>query len=378
MSSRWQRVTAGAATGTLIIGAVAASGGSAAATVGHTTAAAPGVWITQTNLVSDQAGVAKVTDASLVNPWGMSFGTGASPSPVWVSNNGTGTSTLYRGATVPPTAAKVPLTVTIPWDAPTGQVFNASATDFMVSSGTATGAAKFIFDSATGWITGWSPTVPAAGSTAAQDAVDIPGAVFTGLAIATVSSAQYLYAADFHGGVVDVFNSSFKKISFGAKTFKDALLPKGYAPFNVQELRGAIYVSYAMQDPTKTHDAARLGRGWVDVYTTSGKLIKRLVKGGVLDSPWGLAIAPASWGKYAGTLLVGNFGNGRIHSYDARTGKFVGALFGQDGKALTIDGLWGLLPGNGVSGDPQSVLFTAGPDGGTHGLFGELTAPAAG
>jgi uncharacterized protein (TIGR03118 family) len=366
MSIRWhKRVMAAGATTTLVVGVIAAGGGSASA-------AGTALAIAQTNLVSDQPGMAAITDPNLVNPWGMSFGTGATPSPVWVSDNGSDKTTLYRGATTPPTVAKVPLTVTIPWGEPTGQVFNTSATDFAVTSGAASGAAKFIFASESGYITGWNPTVPAAGSTAAQTAVYVPGAVFKGLAVATVATQQYLYAADFHNGVIDVYNSSWKKVKFSATAFKDTLLPAGYAPFNVQQLRGAIYVTYAQQDKAKHDDAARLGRGQVDVFTTSGKLIKRLVKGGVLDSPWGLTIAPSSWGKYAGALLVGNFGNGRIHAYDARTGKFVGALFNATGGALTIDGLWGLMVGNGVSGDPQSVLFTAGPGGEAHGLFGEL------
>ena len=374
MSSTWhKRITAGGATATLVLGAVAASAGSASATAGPR-AATGAVAIHQTNLVSDLAGVAPVTDAGLVNPWGMSFGTGATPSPVWVSNNGSDTSTLYRGATTPPTAAKVPLTVTIPWGEPTGQVFNTSATDFVVSSGAASGAAKFIFASESGYITGWNPTVPAAGSTAAQTAAYVPSAVFKGLALATSGGAQYLYAADFHNNKIDVFNNAFKLQKWGATAFKDGLLPKGYAPFNVQLLRGALYVTYAVQDAAKHDDAARLGRGWVDVYTAGGKLIKRLVKQGVLDSPWGLTIAPAGWGRYTGALLVGNFGNGRIHAYNARTGKFVGTLFDGNGKVLSIDGLWGLMGGNGVSGDLQSVLFTAGPDHEAHGLYGELTA----
>ncbi|MDX6244815.1 MAG: hypothetical protein QOE76_2538, partial [Frankiales bacterium] len=148
-------------------------------------------------------------------------------------------------------------------------------------------------------------------STAAQTAVHIAGAVFKGLAVATFQGAQYLYAADFHNGKFDVFNHALKQQMWGAAAFRDVLLPKGYAPFNIQALRGALYVTYAKQDADKHDDAARLGRGWVDVYTNSGKLIKRLVKKGVLDSPWGLAIAPAGWGKYTGALLVGNFGNGR-------------------------------------------------------------------
>jgi uncharacterized protein (TIGR03118 family) len=374
MSTTWQqRVTAGGATAALVVGTVAASAGTASAAAGPA-AATGAVAIHQTNLVSDQPGVAAVTDPSLVNPWGMSFGTGATPTPVWVSDNGSDSTTLYRGATRPPTGAKVPLTVTIPWGAPTGQVFNTSATDFVVSSGAASGAAKFIFASETGYITGWSPNVPAAGSTAAQTAVHIAGAVFKGLAVATFQGAQYLYAADFHNGKIDVFNNAFKQQKWGAAAFRDVLLPKGYAPFNIQALRGALYVTYAKQDADKHDDAARLGRGWVDVYTNSGKLIKRLVKKGVLDSPWGLAIAPAGWGKYTGALLVGNFGNGRIHAYNARTGKFVGTIFDGNGKVLSIDGLWGLMAGNGVSGDVQSVLFTAGPSHEAHGLYGELTA----
>jgi uncharacterized protein (TIGR03118 family) len=365
MSGTWQRIAVVSASATVAAGLLA-TGGTASAATHH-------VAITQTNLVSDQAGVAQVTDPSLVNPWGMSFGTGASATPVWVSNNGTGTSTLYRGATTPPTAAKIPLTVSIPWGEPTGQVFNSSTTDFMVKSGGASGPAKFIFDSESGYITGWNPTVPAAGSTAAQVATFVPGAVFKGLALATVAKHQYLYAADFHHGTIDVFNASFKRVSWPG-AFRDALLPKGYAPFNVQQLGGAMYVTYAKQDAAKHDDAARLGRGWVDVYSLQGKLVKRLVKHSGLDSPWGLAIAPSSWGKFAGALLVGNFGNGRINAFNTRTGHFVGALFDSHGKALGINGLWGLMVGNGVAGDPQSVLFTAGPAGESHGLYGELTA----
>ena len=367
--SSWKkRVTAAGGAAALTAGIVAAGGAPASAAGGH-------VYVTQTNLVSDQPGIAPVTDPSLVNPWGMSFGTGATPTPVWVSDNGTDSTTLYRGATVPPTAAKVPLTVTIPWGEPTGQVFNASPTDFMVSGGGTSAPAKFIFASESGYITGWNPTIPG-GATTAQTAVHFPTAVFKGLALGTVGGQQYLYAADFHNNKIDVFNNAFRQQKW-AHAFTDAMLPKGYAPFNVQVLRGALYVTYAMQDKDRHDDAARLGRGWVDVYNLKGKLLKRLVRHGALDSPWGLTIAPSSWGKYAGALLVGNFGNGRVNAYNARTGHFVGALFGTDAKPLAIDGLWGLMVGNGVSGDPQSVLFTAGPGGESHGLFGELTVPAS-
>ena len=365
MSGTWQRIAAGGASATVAAGLLA-TGGTASAAVHR-------VAITQTNLVSDQPGVAPVTDPSLINPWGMSFGTGATATPVWVSNNGSDNTTLYKGATIPPTATKVPLTVTIPWGKPTGQVFNPSDTDFVVRNGLASGPAKFIFASETGYITGWNPRVPAPGSTMAQVGTRVPGAIFKGLAIASVKKHQYLYAADFHHGTIDVFNAKFQRVRW-AGAFKDALLPRGFAPFNVQQLRGALYVTYAKQDADKVDDAARLGRGWVDVYSPNGHLIKRLVMHSVLNSPWGLTIAPRTWGKFAGALLVGNFGDGRIHAYNARSGKFVGTLFRGNGRPITIPGLWGLMVGNGVAGDPHSVLFTAGPGDEAHGLFGELTA----
>jgi uncharacterized protein (TIGR03118 family) len=335
------------------------------------------VVVTQTNLVSDRPLVDDpnvLVDPSLVNPWGMSFGTGAGATPLWVSDNGADVSTLYRtSATTPSAFAKVPLTVAITGGAPTGQVENPSTTEFVVTSGGATGAAKFIFASEAGWITGWNPNVPAAGSTQAVPAMHVPNAVFKGLTLAAANGNDYLYAADFSNKSIDVFDSSFA-LQYWSGAFRDSHIPGNYGPFNVQVLNGMLYIAYAQKKGGTIDDQPGAGHGFVDVFDTSGHLVKRLISRGSLNSPWGLAIAPSSWGPLSGALLVGDFGNGRIHAYDAMTGRGLGSLRDSHNNALVIDGLWGLMPGNGVAGDPQSVLFTAGPDGESHGLLGTLTA----
>ncbi len=332
--------------------------------------------VQQTNLVADRPGWAPLVDPSLVNPWGMSFGTGAAPTPVWVSDNGTDVSTLYRNGTTTPSLTKVALTVSIPWGAPTGQVFNPSSTEFMVHDGDAAGPARFIFASESGRITGWNPAVPATAtppSTRAVSAAQVDGAVFKGLALASADGADYLYAADFSHGTIDVFDSSFAMQHWDG-AFVDKHIPRGYAPFNVAALGGMLYVTYAEQDADKTDDVAGHGHGFVDVYDTKGHLHKRLVERRDLNSPWGLAIAPASWGKLAGSLLVGNFGDGRIHAYNAENGRPMGTLRDANHEPVVIDGLWALLPGNGVAADPGSILFSAGPDHESHGLVGVLRA----
>jgi uncharacterized protein (TIGR03118 family) len=369
MRTRWQRGATLFGTGAVSTALIFGSSTTATASPHD---GSDDVAITQTNLVSDQVGHAPLVDPSLVNPWGMSFG---AATPVWVSDNGQNVSTLYSGAATPPSFAKIPLTVSIPGGEPTGQVFNSSATDFVVTSGAASGPAKFIFDSEAGWISGWNPTVPAPGSTQATPAVQIHNAVFKGLALASVNGANFLYATDFHHAKVDVFDSTFG-LQHWSGAFRDKAIPSGYAPFNIQLLNGDLYVTYAKQDAAKHDDVPARGHGFVDVFTTGGKLVKRLVRRGSLDSPWGLAIAPSSWGELAGSLLVGNFGNGEIHAYDATTGAPHGALRDGHGNRIAIDGLWGLLPGNGVAATPQSVIFSAGPDGELHGLVGVLQAVA--
>jgi uncharacterized protein (TIGR03118 family) len=362
-------------TATLAAGLLIAPATAASANESHHHHNDSDVAVAQTNLVSDQALTGDpnvLVDPNLVNPWGMSFGTGAGATPLWVSDNGKDVSTLYKTGPTPPAFIKLGLTVSIPGGAPTGQVENPSTTEFVVHDGTASGAAKFIFASEAGLITGWNPNVPAPGSTQATQAAQVPNAVFKGLAMASANGADYLYAADFSNGTIDVFNSTFA-VQKWAGAFRDKHIPASYGPFNVQSLNGALYVSYAKKKAGTFDDEAGLGHGFVDVFDTSGHLVRRLVSHDALNSPWGLAIAPSSWGRLSGALLVGNFGDGRIHAYNPKNGRSMGALRDAHHKVITIEGLWGLMPGNGVAADPQSVIFTAGPGDEAHGLLGILT-----
>jgi uncharacterized protein (TIGR03118 family) len=332
------------------------------------TSAAGNVY-TQTNLVSDIPGIARSTDRNLVNPWGMSE---TPSSPIWVSDNHTNRTTLYKGdlngGPLPPTG----LVVSIPGGSPTGQVFNPS-NSWVIKSGAAKAPAKFIFASEAGAITGWNPDVPPpATSTKAEMGVSVKNAVYKGLAISTGAGGDWLYAANFHAGTIDVFNASFHLVHW-AGAFIDASIPKGYAPFNIQNLGGSLYVTYARQGPGAMDDAAGAGRGFVDVYDLQGKLLKRLAAHGPLDSPWGIAMAPSTFGVFAGDLLVGNFGNGRISAFNPTTGAYLGQLRNADGLAMTIDGLWGLMFGNGVAGTTDTLFFTAGFSQEEHGLLGAIT-----
>jgi uncharacterized protein (TIGR03118 family) len=324
----------------------------------------------QTNLVSDLPGMAQLTDPDVVNPWGLA----ASPtSPVWVANNGTGKATLYRGFVDGSPIAKVPLVVSIPGGAPTGQVFNPTP-GFVVSSGTASGPALFIFASEAGLVTGWNPGVPPPPpSTQAQVGASVPDAIYKGLAIASTADGTFLYAANFHEGRIDVFDSSFNLVHLSG-SFQDPAIPPGFAPFNVQELGGLLYVTYAKQDAAREDDVAGPALGFVDVYSTSGQLLRHLIEHGQLNAPWGLALAPAGFGRFSGALLVGNFGNGRINAYDPTTGEFLGRLRHEDNSPVQIDGLWALRFGNGVIGNQTTLLFSAGIDDEAHGLFGALQA----
>src|SRR3984893_14962000 len=310
----------------------------------------------QTNLVSDIAGMAQFTDSSLVNPWGISS---SRTSPMWVSDNG----------------ARVRLTVMIPpatgspagtQGSPTGTVFN---------NGNAGGEFHgdlFLFATEDGTIAGWKP--PQAAATTEVDNLNVQtGPVYKGLAIGFDGLADHLYAANFRSGKVDVFNTDFST----AGSFTDPKVPSGYAPFNVQNLGGVLYVAFAKQDAARHDDVAGRGHGFVDRFDLNGNLLDRLISRGQLDSPWGLAIAPASFGTFAGDLLVGNFGDGRINAYGLTDGDFAGALRDVGtGRPIAIDGLWALRPGNGGGGanggDPNAIYFTAGIDHEMHGLFGTI------
>jgi uncharacterized protein (TIGR03118 family) len=328
-----------------------------------------------TNLVSDQAGVALIQDTDLVNAWGIALPpTGGN---FWVAAAGTGKALVYSGDVNGSPFLKNELVVSIPGGAPTGQVFNGTG-DFAVSSGGGGGPALFILSTEAGLITGWNPNAPPPPlSTVAQVGATTSGAVYKGVTIANNGSANFIYAANFSQHKIDVFDTTFDPATLSG-TFNDPKVPDDYAPFNIQNLNGRLYVTYAKPDEEGEDDVPGHGHGFVAVFDTNGNLIKHLVSHGQLDSPWGLAIAPSNFGKFAGDLLVGNFGDGRIHAYDADKGKYVGVLKGQNHKPIQIDGLWGLALGNGVSaGDSNALYFSAGPDDEAHGLFGKVTVVSA-
>jgi len=419
----------------LVAGAALAAAGSLT-WVGVGGAQAAPAWVThggtvlQTNLVSDLPGVAAATDPNLVNPWGISESSG---SPFWISDNNAGVTTLYvvpgsGGApvTVNPLVVNIPTPVDTTGGTPTGTVFNPNngagafpVTGLNKSGQKASAPALFLFDTEDGTIIGWNPGIdptgkfagPNGASEQAAIAVDDSGnnftnpdpaqqtgAVYKGLAIATSStpiiasdpnSTALLYATNFREGVVDVYDSTFAEVTtLPAGAFTDPNLPAGYAPFGIQELNGKIYVTYAKQDALKHDDAAGPHRGFVDVYNLDGTPglpngNVRLISRGALNSPWGLAIAPQGFaGLSAGNdpvLLVGNFGDGRIHAYDASNGSFTGRLNDPDGEPIVIDGLWGLRVGNGGAGGlTNTVYFTAGIFGESHGLFGALNTATPG
>ena len=323
----------------------------------------------QSNLVTSSQAVltglgyapAAHVDASLLNPWGVSYGPAT---PFWVSDNGAGVSTLYNT-----TGVKQALTVTIP-GSPTGQVFNnGGANDFKVGAI----RANFIFATENGTI-----AARPAGATSATTVATTSGAVYKGLAIGNNGAGTFLYAANFNSGKIDVFNNNFAATSL-AGSFTDPALPAGYAPFNVQTLNGKLYVTYALQDAAKHDDVPGPGNGFVSVFDLNGNFVTRVASGGTLNSPWGLDIAPAGFGGYANDLLVGNFGDGTINVFDPVSNLFIGQLTNAAGIPFMIDGLWALINGNGGNGgDPNRVYFTAGINGEADGLFGSLTVPEPG
>jgi uncharacterized protein (TIGR03118 family) len=324
------------------------------------------------NLVSNVSGTAAVTDPNLVDPWGMSASAG---SPFWVSNHVAGNSTLYNGA-----GAITAVVVTIPSAAggtvtgkPTGQVQNSAGAAFKVTSGS---NASFIFASEDGLITAWQS------GTVAEKKVDNSAskAVYKGLAIGTSAAGGTLYAANFRSGKIDVFGPGFTPISL-AGSFADPTVPSGYAPFNIWNIGGSLFVEYAKQDVNQTLDVAGAGNGYVAVFDLDGNLLRHLVSNGTLNSPWGVAIAPASWGAFGGALLVGNFGDGRINAFNVTTGAYLGTLQDSTGAPIVIPGLWALLyGGNGARSDANTLYFVAGmPNGSTtpRGLLGSIAPPSA-
>ncbi len=363
----------------------------------------------QTNLVSNVSGNAPVTDPSLVNAWGLSRASGGT---WWVTDNATGLSTLYNGQGV-----KGGLVVTIPKadpnskifpaGSPTGTIYNGSTTDFLLSPGA---PAAFLFSTLDGTISGWSPTVgitpgAAAPSTNAVIVVkQTDGSSYTGLTSALVSGERFLYAANFAKGRIDIFDNSFHPVAVKqlegrgqqlqelllgqSAPFKDDLIPRGFAPFNVQAIGSDLVVTFAEQPPSgQGPEVDGPGLGYVDIFTSSGKLVRRLEHGDWLNAPWGVALAPLDFGRFSHDLLIAQFGGGGtsesagyIVAYDLATGRLDGILQNASGSPLVVQGVWGISPGNVApnnldpSGSPAGELyFAGGPNGGKGGSFGYIS-----
>jgi uncharacterized protein (TIGR03118 family) len=287
--------------------------------------------------------VAPVTDSNLVNPWGIAFGP---TTPLWVANNGTSTSTLYS---TNPTPTKVPLVVATQ-PAPTGTVFN-DTTEFALPDGT---ASAFLFASLSGQLSAWG------GGTQTTTTASVSGTAFTGLALAHTNDGPRLYAADAQSTNVLVYNGNWQLDDI----LKDRHLPQGLTTYNVAVIAKKIYVSYA---PPPGVESEVLGA--IDVFNLNGQLQRRLITGGVLDGPWGMVVAPRTWGRFAGALLVGNEDGGQIHAFDPRSGRFLGTVKDAHGQPIGEDGLWGMAFGNGVIGTPNDLVIAIGADEYHHGLI---------
>jgi uncharacterized protein (TIGR03118 family) len=338
----------------------------------------------RTNLVSDIPGVANFSDSNLVNAWGIV--NAGDTGPIWIADNGTGLSTVYDGEGVA-FPANSPLVVTIPTApnspagavaAPTGVVFN-STNSFVVSAGGKSGASRFIFATEDGTISGWNPAVDSthailavnnSGPGASADRTNL-GAVYKGLAIGNNGSGDFIYATNFRDGVVEIYNAQFQFV----KSFTDSGIPSGFAPFGIRNLSGKLFVTYAKQDAKHHDDVKGPGNGFIDIFDLNGNLQSEFAAHGTLNSPWGIAVAPSSFGEFSGALLVGNFGDGRINAFSQNAGDLLGQLQDTFGNPMTINGLWGLNFGNGAHQAPTTTLFfTAGIGDEGHGLFGSITS----
>ncbi len=325
---------------------------------------------TQFNLVSTNSPSTPNNDAHLVNGWGLAF---FPTSPFWVSDNGTGVSTLYDHSGTPVPGTK-PLVVTIPpapskpfgpVGLPTGIVPNSTG-GFVVSENGSSGPSFFLFDTEDGTISGWNPSVDLNN---AIIAVDNSGshAIYTGLAIARNRNGTFLYAADANNNKVDMYDSNFHLV----KSFTDPATPAGMGAYGIQQIRGLLYVTFGTPVPFQG--------GAIDVFDTNGKLLKRLATNGPagpLEAPWGTALAPGDFGPFSNALLIGNVDDGHINAFNPKTGAFLGALTYANGRKVTIGGLWALQfgAGNPANGDKNQLFFTAGPNGYRKGLFGMITA----
>ena len=340
----------------------------------------------QTHLVSDIPGLALHTDPNLRNSWGTSTGPGL---PIWVSDNATGVATLYDGQGNPqPGPGNQQLVVSIPAPpsagpgaagAPDGTVFNPTPDGFAVSKNGVSAPARFLFATEDGTIAGWNPAVDPTHAVIAVDRSTVTdqagdhGAVYKGLALVSTPAGKFLYATNFRFGTVEVFDSSFHLVN----SFTDPTVPAGFAPFGIHNIGGNLYVTFAKQNAAKFDDDAGPGHGFVDVFAPDGNLLQRLASQGRLDSPWGVTLAPATFGAFGGDILVGNFGNGRINAFNPTTGQFLGQPRTHGGP-ITISGLWGLrFPAGSLNVTPNALYFTAGLNHEADGLLGDIV-PAQG
>jgi uncharacterized protein (TIGR03118 family) len=323
--------------------------------------------LTDAALVSDGVLAAAHTDSNLLNPWGLAAAPGG---PFWVADNNSNKSSIYDGTGAPPFGP-----VTIPAGAngpanPTGEVYNGTA-DFVITTGTGSAPAQFIFSGEAGTIAGWAQSVSGGTATIAYDD-GAGGGVYKGLAMANNGTANLLYATDLHNAKIDVFDTHFKKAATPGG-FNDPTIPTGFAPFGIQALDNQLYVTYAKQDATAHDEQLGGGLGYVDVFDANGNLLKRFASAGILNAPWGIALAPAGFGSSGGTLLIGNFGDGTINTFDPVSGNPLGSISLASGKQLVIPGVWSLVFGNGAANQPTGTLFyTAGPNNQTDGVFGRV------
>ncbi|MFI1728926.1 TIGR03118 family protein [Streptomyces acidicola] len=368
-------------------------------TVGALAGASPGAEHTQhrTNhgfverdLVSDIPGRAETTDPNLVNPWGLVRKTNGA---ILVSNNGSDTATAYSGALDNQPVNNTGLVVPFPSGAAPDGVVRNDTDNFRFSVAGKSGPARFIFSSESGSLFAFNPNVSPNAIQVAFEPSDGTNAVFKGLTLVPgekkgkehdkkdhdkdkdkdKKSKPRILVANFRDARVDSFNTKFKLLPPDHR-FQDPSLPAGFAPFDIKKIGDKVFVTYALQDDAKHDDVAGPGNGFINVFSTEGKLLKRFASRGVLNSPWGLEVAPKGFGQFAGDLLVGNFGDGRIHAFDLKTGRFEGTLKSPAGNPIVIPGLWGLQRGTDQSGGRHTVWFAAGIDGENHGLLGTLRA----
>lgn len=338
---------------------------------------------TKLPLISDTPGLATTTDPNLINPWGLSH----SPTgPWWISDNNAGHASLYSGRGVQVAPAITISSSSGGTGTPTGDIFNPISTilpeAFTIHEGSNSGASAFLFATEDGTILGWNRNVDSSKAIIAVDRANVSdaqgdmGAVYKGLAFGFNDFQPYIYATNFRLGTIEMFNKSFHLV----KSFTDPQLANTcpfagqcYAPFGIQNIKGRLYVTFALQQVGKHDDQAGAGNGFVDVFNTNGTLQKRLIAHGDLNSPWGLALAPRDFGPFSRDLLVGNFGDGTIHAYNPATGALKGTLSDINGKPIQTDGLWGLSFGNGfAAGERNELFFSAGINDEAHGLFGKI------